>query len=108
MTATVLPFPTLLERDQIEFDRKGSSNYTRACDEACALWGAVKAVERHPGLTVRIAALDALIAHLARYRPDAVEDFIILDESHRITLLLVPNILRAMAGRTDGASRHTA
>ena len=37
MTATILAFPTLFERDQIEFERAGTSNYTRASDEAAAL-----------------------------------------------------------------------
>lgn len=108
MTATVIHFPSMFDRDQIEFDQKGRSNYTRACDEACALWGAVKVVESHLGLQARITALGGLIAHLGRYRPDAVEDFVILDESTRISLALVPGVLRAITGRADDAARHSA
>ena len=40
MTAAILSFPTLLERDEAEFDRNGTSNYVRAVVEAAALWNA--------------------------------------------------------------------
>jgi len=38
MNADILSFPTMLERDDIEFDRKGTSSFIRACDGAVALW----------------------------------------------------------------------
>ena len=38
MTATIIHFPTLEERDALEIDRFGTSSYTGALDEAAALW----------------------------------------------------------------------
>lgn len=38
MSATVLSFPTMWERDQAEFDRKGVSNFTRASNDVRSCW----------------------------------------------------------------------
>jgi len=98
MTAAIIAFPTPAERDEIEFQRMGSSNYTRACEEAASLWDAVISGERTASLGKRIDDLSDAIAHLGRYRPEVVGDRVIMNDGCRMELRLVPSMLRAMTG----------
>ena len=96
MTAAILSFPTLLERDEAEFDRDGTSNYLRAIEEAAALWSAVTRGRDRLGLAGRIEALAAQLDHLARYRPDCLGDMISPTSGCFIELRLVPSTLQSM------------
>ena len=98
MTA-VLSFPLPFERDQLEFDRNRTSNYLRAVDEASALWGAVVHGRDRLALAQRIDALVAQMGHLARYRPECLDDAVQLANGFFVELRLVPDMLRLMLGR---------
>lgn len=94
MTAALLSFPSQLERDEAEFARSGTSNYTKAFDEAVALWAALAeplSFDRVE-LARRVAAFTAQVAHLARYRPDCLGDIV---ATAGIELQLMPAVLRA-------------
>lgn len=97
MAAAILSFPTLLERDDVEFTRSGASNYTRAVDEAAALWAAMSGPPSadRAGLAQRLAAFGAQIAYLARYRPECLEDLVVLAGDYRIELGSMPAVLKA-------------
>jgi len=95
MTATILSFPTMFDRDQSEFDQCGASHYTRTFDEADALVGAVAAGTSAAALAPRIDALAAAIERLGRYRPEALAQFVTLAGNLRFALGCVPELLRA-------------
>lgn len=97
MTATIIAFPTLLERDEAEFDRTGKSNLTRAFDEAAALLNAVE--YRRAGLAHRIEEFAAKLDHLASYRPECLEDEVLWEGGCPVALRLVPGKLRAFDSR---------
>ena len=99
MTAAILSFPTLLERDEAEFDRDGTSNYLRAIEEATALWIAVTRGRNRLGLAGRIEALAAQLDHLARYRPECLGDMVSLASGCFFELRLVPSTLQSMLWR---------
>ena len=98
MSAAILSFPTLLERDEAEFDRNGASNYLRAVEESAALGWAVAEGRDHLGLARRIGALAAQMDHLARYRPECLGDMVPLAYGFFVELRLVPDMLRSMLG----------
>ena len=95
MTATLISFPTLQERDDTEFDRTGANRFTRAGEEAYSLWETLTK-GRTDDLTGRIDALDRELGHMARYRADSLEDLIILDDGGRMALSIMPNVLKTM------------
>ncbi|MFM5924594.1 MAG: hypothetical protein ACKOPG_10470 [Novosphingobium sp.] len=96
MTAAVIAFPTLVERDDSEFRRKGTSSYIRAIDEAEALWSAVHNHQAGAALSSRIDALSRQIERLADLRSEVAEDLIAFG-SAAVELRLVPELLRATA-----------
>lgn len=96
MTATILAFPTPLERDQIEFDRTGTSSLIRAFDEALALWEAVSA-RSGQGLAKRIETFTRAVARLASYRPDDLDDMVLVSGGGQIALAAMPGALKAAA-----------
>lgn len=96
MTAAAIAFPTLLERDEAEFRRCGASSYTRAIDEAEALWFAIRAPQTASALSSRIDALSRQIERLALLRPEVVGDMIAFG-SAAVELRLVPEWLRVAA-----------
>lgn len=95
MTATLITFPTLFERDELEFGRAGASNYTRAITEGAALWSAVIAADGAQGLEPRIRAYVATIEHLRRYRPECVGDQVNMDDGTVIELESLADLLLA-------------
>ena len=98
MTATLISFPTPSDRDDIEFDRYETSNYTRAVDEGASLWRALIAAGSAPNLLQRIRAYAATIDHLRRYRPEDLGNLVIMDDGTMIELNLLPDLLSALAG----------
>lgn len=98
MTAAVLPFPTLLERDEMEFERTGTSNYTRALAEAAILREAVKVPNDRPQIAARINSLQDALSHLERYRPEIIDDLVVLSDGSHVSLRLMPNYLHSLLG----------
>jgi len=96
MTATLIAFPTLQERDDMEFERCGTSSYTRAIEEAAALLKAAWSMPDRAPLTSRAEGLARSIGRLALGRPEKVGDFVVLDDGSRIELRAVPPMLAAM------------
>lgn len=99
MTATIFIFPTPQERDDAEFDRRGTSNLIRALDEAVALWQAVSQPADRDALAARLQVFAGDVKHLARYRPDDVKSMVILDNGGMIELAAMPGMLRAYLSR---------
>ena len=97
MTATIIPFPTLEDRDALEFARFGTSSYTRALDEAAALLPAMWSSKDRPSLAGRVDAFARQIARLASGRPEMVEEFAVLEDGRRFELRLVPPMLAMLA-----------
>ena len=100
MTAIIIPFPTLEERDAVEFDRFGTSSYTRAIDEARALLHEAWALKDRSPLRGRVDALTSLVARLAIGRPEMVEEFVELGRNMRFELRAIPPLLAAMLAAT--------
>ena len=96
MTATIIDFPTLEARDALEFDRFGTSSYTRANDEGRALLTAAWASRDRSPLKGRVEVFNGLVARLAIGRPEMVEEFVVLDGGGLIELGLIPQMLDAM------------
>lgn len=96
MTATIIPFPTLEERDALEFARFGTSSYTRALDEAAALLPALWSSNDRTSLAGRVDTFARQLARLASGRPEMVEEFVVLDGGWLIELRAVPPMLAAM------------
>ena len=99
MTAAILTFPTLLERDEAEFKRCGTSNYLRAIEAATALWSAAAREREQLGLAGRIEAFTVQLDHLARYRPDCLGDMVSVASGCFIELRLVPHALQSILRR---------
>lgn len=93
LTATVLAFPTLLERDEMEFERKGVSNYTRAFAEAATLWEVVKAPRNRDEVARRVEVFAGAVERLSQYRPECLGDEVPV-RSGGIELRLMPDVLR--------------
>lgn len=91
MTATIIAFPTMLERDEAEFRRRGASNYTRACEEAPHLWLEVLVGRPSAELRARLGAFGRRVAHLASYRDDL--PMVALPNGPVIELVAVPGLL---------------
>ena len=96
MTATLIDFPGLEERDALEFDRFGTSSYTRANDEGRALLMAAWASADRSPLKGRVEVFNGLVARLAIGRPEMVEEFVVLDGGGLIELGLMPQMLDAL------------
>ncbi len=86
MTATIIHFPTYEERDALEFDRCGTSSYTRALDGAFALLPAMRSSKALGPLKGRAVAFLRLFERLAIGRPEMVEEFAVLDDGEMIEL----------------------
>lgn len=97
--AAIIAFPSLFERDQLEFDRDGTSNYFRVVEESAALGRALAEGRDRLSLAGRIGALAAQIDHLARYGPECLGDMVPLANGCLVELRLVPDVLRSMLGR---------
>lgn len=104
MTAIVLSLPTYAEREALEFQRFGSSDYVRAFDDAAPLLQAAWSMKDCTPLTGRIEAFTGLVERLVRGRPDDAGDFVVLDGGMLIELRAVPPMLAAML--EAGAARR--
>lgn len=105
MTATIIAFPAALDRDQAEFDRNGTSNLTRALDDAWALHCAVHAKPSCAALASLLHDFADRVAHLARYRDDL--PLVVLGDGLQVDLTLLPGVLLAMAGlKLRGSQAH--
>ena len=96
MTATLIHFPALARRDALEFDRFGTSSYTRANNEGRALLYAMWASKDRSPLKCRVEVFNGLVARLAIGRPEMVEEFVVLDGGGLIELGLIPQMLDAL------------
>lgn len=99
MTASIHSFPSCFDRDEAEFIRKGTSNYTRALAEGAALWDAAMGRGDKANFEQRIAAFDRSIEHLGRYRSDDLGNLVSLAGGGRIELRAMPAALRQLAIR---------
>lgn len=95
MTATILSFPTLTERDDLEFKRFGTSTYIRAIDEAGALIVAAWSMQDRSPLRGRAEAFTSLFERLAVGPPETVRDRVVLPGGMMIELRLIPGMLAA-------------
>lgn len=102
MTASIIAFPDIHERNNREFDRTGSTTYTRAVEEAHDLGGLphTNPTDR-PVLLERIAALGIAITGLATWRDEV--DWVLPIELHcgrleHVSLRDAPRFLRALIG----------
>ena len=98
MTATILSFPSLFERDQMEFDRKGTSNYTRASAEATMLGELAKVPRDRVQIAGRINSLKDAVKHLESYRPECIDDLVALRDGSHVALRLMPDYLHSLLG----------
>lgn len=96
MTATILSFPTLAERDALEFKRFGTSTYIRAIDEAGALLQAAWSMPDRSLLRGRAEAFANLVERLAVARPETVGNRVALPGGMEFELRAVPGLLAAM------------
>ena len=91
-----IAFPSAMERDDMEFLRSGASNYTRAIDDAAALWEAGLADGACTGLEAQVAVFAGRLSHLARHRPEVLGDMVRCRAGAMIELGMMPDILKAM------------
>ena len=109
MTATIIEFPSMHERNDREFERTGSTSYTRAVEEAHTLGGLVnQRVLNRAVFLKRVDALEAATIGLAAWREEV--DAIILIEMlpgawAPTTLRALPKLLR---DRISGRGRPHA
>ena len=96
MTDTITPFPSLEMRDALEFDRLGTSSYTRANDEGRALLCEAWALKDRSPLKGRVEVFTGMVERLAIGRPEMVEEFVVLDGGGLIELRLIPPMLAAL------------
>ena len=101
MTATIIAFPTMLERDNSEFFRTGQSSYIRIIDEAEELWdAALRRTGSRDALASRIDAFTRRVGLLEVKRPDVAGDMIALGCAS-IELRSIPQMLVEMIGRHE-------
>lgn len=93
MTATIIAFPTMAERDDLEFGRTGSSRYIRACDEGRALWDCALVADRPVGLKDRVSAFVLKVEDLGRTRPEVLGDLVMMRDGSGIELALLARML---------------
>lgn len=96
MTAAIITFPTMLERDDCEFRRKGTSSYIRVIDEAEALWVAVNEPGKDSVLSGRIDAFARQVGRLVIQRPELAGDTLVLGR-HLIELRNLPTWIGSKA-----------
>ena len=96
MTATLIHFPALARRDALEFDRFGTSSYTRVVDEGRTLLREAWALKDRSPLRGRVDALTSLVARLAIGRPEMVKEFVVLDGGMQFELRAIPPLLAVM------------
>ena len=96
MTATLIHFPALEERDALEFERFGTSSYTRANEEGRALLYEAWALADRSPLEGRVVAFTELVERLAIGRREMVEEFVLLDGGMQFELRAIPPLLAAM------------
>ena len=96
MTDTIINFPTLEGRDAREFDRFGTSSYTRANEEGRALLTEAWSLKDRSPLAARVAAFTGAVERLAIGRPEMVEEFVVLDGGMQFELRAIPPLLAVM------------
>ena len=96
MTATIINFPTLEERDAVEFDRFDTSSYTRANEEGRALLTEAWSLKDRSPLAARVAAFTGAVERLAIGRPEMVEEFVLISGGMQFELRAIPPLLAAM------------
>ena len=103
MTATIIAFPCAAKRMAIEFACTGANELTRAVDAASCQFAAAAPTGLLPiGYARRCAAFEASVEHLTRTRPDAIEDYVIIDGTDRlISLRAMPALLRSTDHRIN-------
>lgn len=103
MTATIISFPTMIERDDAQFIRTGQTSYTWAGAESSALYDALWASGMPARLPPRIAVLAETVERLGRTRPEAVGDMVLLSGGVTCELRLMPDFLRAICRHREDA-----
>ncbi len=97
MTVTLIAFPDNMTRSDREFDRIGSTDFTRAVDEATSIYDDMRSGADYASLLQRIARLDHLVSWLESWRFDNCQDLISVGPS-QMPLSLAPSFLRAAVG----------
>ena len=100
MTATIIQFPTLEERDALEFDRLGTSSYTRANGEAAALFSALLPSKDRASFAGRIEVFAGMVGRLVAGRGDIVDEFVELEGGLSAALRDLPHNLAGMLAAT--------
>ena len=93
MNATLIAFPDDMDRSDREFDRTGSTDFSRAGDEATALYDDMLAGELRASLLGRVERLTLQVAWLETWRSRDCEDLRRVG-SCWMSLSLAPRFLR--------------
>ena len=97
MTAMIIPFPTAIGRADIEFERTGQTDYTRAMDASSLLYNLAQTGRRDaPDFDQQLAALTASVQRLSKARPEVVDELVILDDGKQHPLRKMPVIIRSI------------
>jgi len=96
VSGVIIAFPTLQERDDREFRRKGTSSYIRAIDDAEALWRTLACDDRPADFAARLDGLAGQVGQLEADRPEVAGDLIALG-GVMVELRIAPRLLAAMA-----------
>ena len=93
----IIPFPTAIERADIEFQRTGQTDYTRAVDVSALLYNVAQTGRgATPDFDQQLAALTASVQRISKARSEVVDNLVILDDGKRHPLREMPTIIRSM------------
>ena len=105
MTVTLIAFPDNMARSDREFERIGTTDLTRAGDEATAIYDDMRSGADHASLLERIERLAHLVSWLESWRFDNCQDLIGVGPC-QMPLSLAPSFLRAaVAGMPSPRAR---
>lgn len=93
MNVTLIAFPDNMDRSDHEFDRIGSTDFTRAGDEATAIYDDMRSGADHGSLVQRVARLTLQVSWLETWRYDSCQDLIGVGGCS-MPLSLAPHFLR--------------
>ena len=99
MTSSIIPFPTMWDRDQKEFEHHGRSNYTHAVEQASGAWQAAFVEAPRADRDRRVREFAAKVLHLASYRDDL--PMVRLPNGTSIALAAMPVVLEAAIRKGD-------
>ena len=98
MTATIITVPDAGDRDDREFERTGTTDYTRAVEEAGELWAEGSRQERSAAWVDRVEAFGVAASRVLRDRPELAGEILILQGGAlHLDFGIVAGMLRAVA-----------